>query len=156
VPYSSSEVEMVRGRVVLTAGLLGASALALWLNRTPEVAQDTALKADEDRAETIDAFEQEFPAGFGGIGVVLESDDEGFYVGQVIADSPAEYAGLKAGDHFLTVDGVQVPGLEFERLVGLLRGMPGSEVTVALSGADGVYTETLTRGRFVMQEPTAE
>ncbi|GGK93035.1 hypothetical protein Sme01_59310 [Sphaerisporangium melleum] len=70
---------------------------------------------------------------------------EGAVIGSVQAGSPAERAGLKAGDLITKIDGQQVSGAE--TVVGAVRGFrPGTKVTLTYvrDGATATATVTLT------------
>ncbi len=49
-----------------------------------------------------------------------------------IAGSPAQKAGVRAGDVILKVDGKDVTDLSLERIVNMVRGQPGTSVTLTL------------------------
>jgi len=65
-----------------------------------------------------------------GVGLDLAGEERGLRVLDPLAGSPAERAGLKRGDLVLAVDGTPVAGLEPGAGALLLRGKPGSPVTV--------------------------
>ncbi|GII63792.1 hypothetical protein Skr01_38770 [Sphaerisporangium krabiense] len=72
-------------------------------------------------------------------------DAQGAVIGSVQQGSPAEQAGLKAGDVITKLDGKPVSGAE--TVVGAVRGYrPGTKVTVtyARNGATATVTVTLT------------
>jgi carboxyl-terminal processing protease len=56
---------------------------------------------------------------------------------RVLNDSPAEGAGMTAGDEIVTVDGVGVSGLTVDEVVAKVRGPEGTPVTLELKGTDG-------------------
>lgn len=71
-------------------------------------------------------------------------EDQGVLVTEVLADSPAQKAGLEAGDVILTVDGDDVTGPgDVRRAVG--RHDPGETVEVRVNrrGAERAYSVTL-------------
>lgn len=76
---------------------------------------------------------------FYGIGVTVDNFEDTHYVEllQIIEDSPAEKAGLKAGDVIYKVDGMQITDQSLDEIVALIRGEKGTEVvlTIARQGA---------------------
>jgi hypothetical protein len=87
----------------------------------------------------------------GGIGVQLDRDDTGdFEIVAVDPQGPGAQS-LHAGDSLESVGGQPVKGLQFEQLIRLLRGAPGTQVTVGVMGDDDkTRMVTLTRKRYDM------
>jgi C-terminal processing protease CtpA/Prc len=85
----------------------------------------------------------------GGVGVRFMPDVDGMRVVQVVPDSPAEEAGLAAGDLVIEVDGHATAGMQTADFVDLMTGAEGSDVTftVGWSGDTGLVEETLTLAR---------
>jgi carboxyl-terminal processing protease len=67
-----------------------------------------------------------------GIGVLLGEKDGQTVIVSVVPDSPAQKAGLKAGDMIVSVDGQSTEGLSPDVLVEQVRGDEGSQVTVTV------------------------
>ena len=85
---------------------------------------------------------------FGGIGIVVALDAaKHAMTEEVFSASPAERAGLIAGDRVLAVDGTPVDGLDSAALARLLRGRIGTlvRIDVERSGAPDPLHLTLTR-----------
>src|SRR5262249_18463052 len=71
------------------------------------------------------------PEAAGYLGVLLEPDDGGPRIRQVVKDSAAEKAGLKVGDVVLSVSGRKV--LDMETLINVIqRYKPGQEVVLKI------------------------
>jgi carboxyl-terminal processing protease len=86
---------------------------------------------------------------FVGVGAVLDQRDEGIFVVRVLPDSPAERAGLRAGEQIVTVDGEPLTGLGLDEVVLRVRGPEGTQVTLELRSPDGaVRSLTITRARI--------
>ena len=67
-----------------------------------------------------------------GIGVLLGEKDGQSIVTSVVPGSPAEAAGLKAGDVITAVDGKSTVGVPPDQLVDMVRGDEGSQVVVTV------------------------
>ena len=65
-------------------------------------------------------------------------------IDSVTPDSPAEHAGLKAGDRVLSADGVRIRG--WEQWVNFVRARPGKTVDVTVARDDGELTMPLSIG----------
>ncbi len=100
-----------------------------------------------DKSEYQDM--QDLTSGeYNGIGIDIGVDDDGnVIVVSPIDGSPAAKAGVQAGDAILAVDGTSTDGLTLDQTSELLRGKPGSKVTLELQGPDQdqSYTVKLTR-----------
>ena len=83
-----------------------------------------------------------------GIGVRIDTAEDGLpLIVGVFKDSPAEKAGLVAGDEIVAVDGKQTAGKDTGEIVDWVRGEAGTKVTVtARTGAKGPTRDvTMTR-----------
>ena len=90
-----------------------------------------------------------YPAHFGGVGIELKVDRERHTVMSVIAGGSAHRAGIKIGHVILGVDGRSLKGLTLPQAVAVLRGKPGSSLTLALDrGKRGRVEKRLKRGLF--------
>jgi carboxyl-terminal processing protease len=69
-----------------------------------------------------------------------------------LRDSPAEAAGLLAGDIVLEVDGESVNGSTLEQEVNKVRGEAGTDVTLTIRRDDETIQLTITRAEIQMQE----
>ncbi len=99
-------------------------------------------------SETEEADEM-MRGNFEGIGVVLHSEDDSVYVGQVLADGPSTNIGLMPGDKIMTVDGDTVSGVGMtaDSVVARIRGPRGSRVTLVVHREnEGEKSFTIRRG----------
>lgn len=84
---------------------------------------------------------------FGGLGIEV-TQEEGFVkVVSPIDGTPADEAGIEAGDFITHVDGESVLGLTLDEAVDLMRGPVGSEIliTVVREGETEPFDVTITR-----------
>ena len=72
-----------------------------------------------------------------------------------LEDSPAEKAGLRAGDIVTAIDGESVNGLSLEDAVKQVRGESGTQVTLSLRRDDRPLEMTITRADITMREVTS-
>ena len=83
---------------------------------------------------------------FGGIGIELGLVDGFFTVISPMDGTPADRAGLLAGDRITAVDGESVKGIKLKRLIKMLRGEPGSEVALSIEREDtGTFEVEIAR-----------
>jgi carboxyl-terminal processing protease len=73
---------------------------------------------------------------FGGIGVEIDVRDGWLTVTAVFPNGPAQRAGLKVGDRFVTIDGMRARDMPIEEAVRRMRGEPGTDVRIALRRSD--------------------
>ncbi|WP_299665271.1 S41 family peptidase [uncultured Ruegeria sp.] len=84
---------------------------------------------------------------FGGLGIEV-TQEEGFVkVVSPIDDTPADAAGIEAGDFITHVDGESILGLTLDKAVDLMRGPVGSEIviTVVREGEQEPFDVTIVR-----------
>ncbi len=84
---------------------------------------------------------------FGGLGIEV-TQEEGFVkVVSPIDDTPADAAGMEAGDFITHVDGESVLGLTLDQAVEMMRGPVGSEIiiTVVREGIDEPFDVSIIR-----------
>lgn len=96
---------------------------------------------------------------FNGIGIdVGLGDDNGIIVVSPIDGSPAARAGVKAGDEILEVNGTSLDGLSLDQASDLMRGKPGTSVTLTLlpEGSDKPKTVKLVRAEVHVASTHAE
>ena len=84
---------------------------------------------------------------FGGLGIEVTQEDGFIKVVSPIDGTPADNAGVEAGDFITHVDGESVLGLTLNEAVDLMRGPVGSEIviTVAREGEDGPFDLSIIR-----------
>lgn len=92
---------------------------------------------------------------FVGLGVELKAKDGGLIIVRVITGSPAEEAGVRAGDRILAVDGQSTAKLSTAQAANLLQGAEGSVATLSVAAA-GQSPRQLTVRRRVVEVPSID
>lgn len=69
---------------------------------------------------------------FGGLGIVVGMEDGFVKVVSPIDDTPAAHAGIKAGDLIIKLDDKTVKGMTLDDAVKLMRGKPGTSITLTV------------------------
>lgn len=84
--------------------------------------------------EELDDFQEDLDQKFGGIGIVVEIDKatNRITVMSPLPDTPAIAAGMRAGDQILKIDDQNVEGSKMAEAVDLMRGEPGTNVTLTV------------------------
>lgn len=93
-----------------------------------------------------------------GVGITVGLDDpRGLLIRQVYPGSPAEQAGLKAGEVITAVDGASAAGEAHQDALDAIKGEAGTEVTLTVMDAHGktreaAVTRAAVEGRLVNYE----
>jgi carboxyl-terminal processing protease len=84
---------------------------------------------------------------FGGLGIEVGMEDGFVKVISPIDDTPAQRAGVKAGDLIIRLDDRPVKGLTLNEAVKVMRGKKGTDITLTIvrEGAEKPITITITR-----------
>lgn len=93
--------------------------------------------------DTYSLSRDDFEGAFQGIGATVSQQDNYVVIVQPIPDTPAERAGLRAGDVILAVDGESAENWNVQQAVLRIRGPRGSSVDITVRHMDG-SEETLT------------
>lgn len=92
---------------------------------------------------------------FVGLGVELKADQGTLLIVRVIRSSPADVAGIKAGDRIVAVDGQATRDVSTDQAANLLQGPEGSTVRLVLEGPDG-QTRQVSARRTRVDVPSIE
>ncbi len=94
------------------------------------------------------------PPHFTGIGVTVGPEHRGLLIARVFDSSPAARAGLKPGELIIAVNGRKLAGLSAETSTALIKGPPGTDVSIELlePGRHGA-TRTVRITRATISEP---
>src|SRR5215213_1462668 len=88
---------------------------------------------------TPDEFKNDTPISgfFDGIGATVSQQKDEVIVVAAIKGTPAEKAGIRAGDTITSVDGESAKGWTTQKVVSKIRGQRGTTVAVGIRHADG-------------------
>ena len=89
-------------------------------------------------------MQEEFQGEFGGIGIQIGVRDKRLTVIAPIEDTPADKAGLKAGDIIIEIDGVSALDISLEEAVSKIRGPKGKAVVLTILHKDSQAPEKVT------------
>ncbi len=145
------------GAVAEVAGIIDREAL--------EPASETSLTAgaitgmmmalDDPYANYFDPkhfeyFNEQTSGTFYGIGVTIQNKEDLLVIASVIADTPAERAGLKADDVIVEIDGETRMKWDVDEAVLRIRGAEGTNVTLGIARADeeDLLHFTITRAKI--------
>ncbi len=90
---------------------------------------------------------------FGGLGIEVGMEDGFVKVISPIDDTPAQRAGIQAGDLIIRLDSKPVKGMTLHQAVNIMRGKVGTDIilTVVREGVDKPFEVTITRDTIKVQ-----
>lgn len=98
----------------------------------------------------IEEYRFQTTGKYGGIGASMRKKEDMIFVGDVYEFSPAQQAGMHPGDQVLSIDNQDITGKSIDDISVLLKGAPGTQVTMkikdAFTGAES--QKILTRGQI--------
>jgi carboxyl-terminal processing protease len=102
-------------------------------------------------AEEYQDIQEKTEGIYCGIGAYLSADTQSGAITVVkpMKNSPAEKAGVKAGDIIYAVDGKEVSNMEISQVQALVKGEQGSEVKLTLLRKEKKVEVTVTRDEIV-------
>ena len=96
-------------------------------------------------ADDFKEFNDKSHGEFGGLGIQITSDRGAVRVISPIDGTPADKAGIKAGDYITHIDGEQVFDLTLNQAVKKMKGRPGTKVKLTIISDGEEKTLTLKR-----------
>jgi len=90
---------------------------------------------------------------YGGLGLSVTMEDGAVKVITPTEDTPADQAGMKAGDYITHIDGQLLYGLELDEAVEKMRGAPGTKITLSVVrlGRDKPFDVSITRAKIELR-----
>ncbi|MHB9050897.1 MAG: S41 family peptidase, partial [Thiomonas delicata] len=98
-------------------------------------------------------FRESTSGKFVGVGIEITAEDGLVKVVSPIEGSPAAHAGIQAGDLITRIDDTPVKGLPLNQAVKLMRGKPGTKVTLTIlrKSENRTFNVTVTREEIHVQ-----
>lgn len=101
-------------------------------------------------------FNEDISGSFAGAGMEIGFRNRTLTVVAPLKDSPAEKAGLKAGDMILAIDGEITDGTSLEKAVSKIRGEKGTKVTLTIYRESEGKPRDVSLTRDVIKIPTID
>lgn len=108
-------------------------------------------------ARDMKAANENIEGKFGGVGVRFFVIRDTVCITNVVPGSPAEVAGVKAGDKFIEVDGEKIAGVKIanDKVMDYLKGEPSTDVEVKVLRGKETLEVTIKRGEIPIQSVTS-
>jgi len=97
-------------------------------------------------------FADSIAGSFGGVGMEIDVKDGVLTVIAPLKGTPAEAAGIKAGDQVVAIDGRPTDGLSTETAVSKIRGPLGTTVELSIVRSGKLITVKIVRATIVVPE----
>jgi carboxyl-terminal processing protease len=106
----------------------------------------------------LERLETMIDGNYQGLGISVQMDDGAVKVVSPFKGSPADKAGIKAGDYITHIDGKLIYGLELDEAVKQMRGPAGSAIRLSIfrPGRDEPFDVDVTRGLIELEPVTYE
>lgn len=98
-----------------------------------------------ESTEESDSFIESVSGEFSGVGVSLENQDGKCRVISPIPGTPAEKAGILSGDIIIKVDETDISGMSLNDAVSMIKGEPGTSVTLTINRSGTILVFELVR-----------
>jgi carboxyl-terminal processing protease len=106
----------------------------------------------------LERLETMIDGNYQGLGISVQMDEGLVKVVSPFKGSPADKAGIKAGDYISHIEGKLIYGLELDEAVKQMRGPAGSSIRLSIlrEGRDEPFDVTVTRGVVELEPVTWE
>ena len=101
-------------------------------------------------------FQEDIQGSFGGVGIEIDIRKGQLLIVAPLKNTPAERAGLRAGDKILKVDGTSTAGFNLDEAVKLIRGEVGTKVTLTIMRDSWSEPKDIAITREIIQIPTLD
>lgn len=99
-------------------------------------------------------FEEQSAGEYAGVGCTIVQRDNGVYISEPFENTPAQEAGIRAGDKIVMIDNDTVLTLKSDEVSKRMRGLPNTKLKMHLErqGCDSLIEVNLTR-RIIQHNP---
>jgi carboxyl-terminal processing protease len=106
----------------------------------------------------LERLETMIDGNYEGLGISVQMDDGAVKVVSPFKGSPADKAGIKAGDYITHIEGKLIYGLELDEAVKQMRGPAGTAVRLSIfrPGREEPFDVSVTRGVVELEPVTFE
>jgi len=106
----------------------------------------------------LERLETMIDGNYQGLGISVQMEDGAVKVVSPFKGSPADKAGIKAGDYITHLDGKLIYGLELDEAVKQMRGVSGTSIRLSIlrPGRDELLEVDVTRGVIELEPVTFE
>lgn len=106
----------------------------------------------------LQRLETMIDGNYQGLGISVQMEDGAVKVVSPFKGSPADQAGIKAGDYITHIDGKLIYGLELDEAVKQMRGVAGTSIQLSIfrPGRDEPFDVSVTRGLIELEPVTYE
>ena len=102
--------------------------------------------------EVYKEMQVETAGAFGGLGIEITTDKSFIKIVYPIDDTPAQKAGVQAGDYITHLDGVSVVDMTLKEAIDIMRGEVGSSITLTIvRGAENPFDVEIKRDIIKVQ-----
>ena len=107
---------------------------------------------------SLERLDTMIDGSYAGLGLQVVMDESTVKVVSPMRGSPAEKAGVKAGDFITHLDGKLIYGVDLEDAVARMKGPAGTQIrlTIYRPGREQPFDVTVTRGVISLQPVTSE
>jgi len=107
---------------------------------------------------SLERLETMIDGNYQGLGISVQMEEGAVKVVSPFRGSPADIAGIKAGDYITHIDGRLIYGLDINDAVAQMRGPAGSaiELTIFRAGREDSFEVSVTRGVIELEPVTFE
>lgn len=95
--------------------------------------------------EEYKEFNESSDGEFGGIGISVTKEGKYIEVISPIKDTPGDRANIKSGDKIIKVDGEDITNWDLHDAVDIMRGDPGTTVTLTINRNENIFDVEITR-----------
>ncbi len=98
-------------------------------------------------ADELEDYNDSTNGNYVGIGVLSDVSEDEIHITRVFPDSPAEKAGILAGDFIKEVDGDTIEEFGYKHLIDVMLGEENTPIEVVVHRDDEIVTFNLKRGK---------